>query len=177
MIEFIKKYLFGKTLSQLQDWESVLNNRELSLNGIESELIEFNKNLESKELILHSSIDSVENERKHVESIKNDVEKRLLEVLADKEKLSQERKGFKDEMNFLIEKNNLTIDKLKFMRSKLRNFDKELKEKAKELEALETFLQTKIEQKENLEVNNMSTIISRGKEIIIDKYGNFKGFV
>jgi hypothetical protein len=63
------------------------------------------------------------------------------------------------------------------MRSKLRNFDKELKEKAKELEALETFLQTKIEQKENLEVNNMSTIISRGKEIIIDKYGNFKGFV
>jgi ferritin-like metal-binding protein YciE len=62
------------------------------------------------------------------------------------------------------------------MRSKLRNFDKELKEKSKELETLETILKNKIEQKENLEVNNMSTIISRGKEIIIDKYGNFKGF-
>lgn len=183
MIGFIKKALFGKTLSAIHAremdlalWQDRLKKQESILKDYNFVLSEQAKENESKRVYLENDKELLEDSKKFVKSLESAFKTKLNNLDKDKVEFDKLKSEFYAKMEKSSLANEKRVLKLKNFKAELYDYHTQLEKQKAEVDALQEFLQTKIEQKDALEVNEMRTISLRGREVVIDKYGNFKAF-
>jgi hypothetical protein len=183
MIGLIKKALFGKTLRAIEEQESKLLRVSIELNELDNAL-----KLERKKLTFErTSLDQVhellkeqkEANRKHrndliCEQAKlNKLEDNLLK---DRFQFEHDFKAFNELKQQQEYEHTENVKELLEVEKELIKKMSEYDEKLIKLKQQEELAVLKKKQKDELKVINQKLIEVRGKEVMIDKYGNFKGF-
>lgn len=183
MIGFIKKALFGKTLSAIHAkemdlalWQDRLKKQETILTDYNFALSEQAKENEFKRVYLENDKELLQDSKRFVKSLENTLKTKLNNLDKDKTDFDKLKSDFYAKMEKNTLANEKRVLKLKNFKSELYDYHTQLEKQKAEIDVMKEYLQTKIEQKDALEVNDMRTITLRGKEVVIDKYGNFKGF-
>jgi DNA repair exonuclease SbcCD ATPase subunit len=181
IIDFIKKALFGKTLS-------ALNEREKSLSEFESYLLEKQlnqqkeaKNLSFKEQLLEEGNLLLQDKKNVLKALKLDLLKRQSEIESKERELNISFESFEElKMSFDVfvnEQEEIINTKFK----DLAEYENELQDRKEFLDAYYEDIESKKVESEtikarNEEIADYKVVMVRGKEALIDKYGNFKQF-
>lgn len=183
MIGFIKNALFAKTLSAIQVEQERLVRVSIELNELDSALKLDRKKIESERTSL-DQMHKLLSEQKEVNTVhRNDLILESNRLNAVKEHLNRQKEKFEVEKTefdkYLAEQSEIIDTKI----LELQEIEEELisnssivDEKLIELEKEIELYKAKKQQKQELKVINHKVINVRGKDVIIDKYGNFKRF-
>lgn len=183
MIELIKKALFGRTLSAIQVDQERLVRVSIDLDTLKSELYLERKKIESERTSLNQ-MHKLLSEQKEVNTThRNNLIIESNRLNSVKEHLNRQKERFE------VEKTEFTMylsEQSEFMDTKileLQEVEEELisnssmiDEKLIDLEKEIELYNAKKQQKQELKVINHKVINVRGKDVIIDKYGNFQRF-
>jgi DNA repair exonuclease SbcCD ATPase subunit len=174
MKAFLRKWLFGKT-------EQLLKTKEIDLELLKERLNEFNfelkvkaENLDIKQAFVKEQLDTIENQIKLLKTKENNLISETTLLKKNKELFELEKEQnetyFNDQKDYLDKR----LKSLKKIKNNLVTFENNLENYKNEIEATkESYNEIK---ERNESVKDLQVVRLRGKEVLIDKYGNFKGF-
>lgn len=183
IINFIKKALFGKTLRALNERENSLGEFNEYLLDKELNLHEDAKNLAFKEQLLQEGNLLLQDKKNVLKALKLDLLKRQSEIESKERELNISFESFEElKMSFDVFVNeqeeiiNEKFNGLLQQEIELKDYESVLNQFKDSLDKQEAEFSIKIKEKQELESDGNQVVTLRGKEIIIDKYGNFKKF-
>jgi DNA repair exonuclease SbcCD ATPase subunit len=174
MKAFLRKWLFGKTEQLLITKEIDLELLKERLNEFDFELKVKSENLDIKQAFVKEQLDTIENQIKLLKTKENNLISETTLLNKNKELFELEKEQnetyFNDQKDYLDKR----VKSLKKIKNNLVTFEKNLENYKNEIEATkESYNEIK---ERNESVKDLQVVRLRGKEVLIDKYGNFKGF-
>lgn len=175
MIEFIKKALFGKTLSAIAEEQNRLSILEANLIRKRVENDGISKKLNEYKIELKERHDSLNNYKTSVDELKKDFDKQLHKFKLKQLEFDLDCETFQKYEQVSAERIKTQFEELKEIDEELQELKSNYENKLIDLQDKENRLEEKKQQIHDIKVINKEVKLVRGKEIIIDKYGNYKG--